>query len=71
MSKHKTHSHGPGLDSVHHGHVPYWKRAHNDWRFWFGVILMFAAILFYVMTLDFSTLPRTQTPPPLSGAIEK
>ena len=48
MSKHH---HEPHLTSVHH-HVPYWKRAHTDWRFWVGVVLMFAAIMTYVLSLD-------------------
>jgi len=33
-----------------HSSRPYWKRAHRDWRFWAGVILMFAAIAMYVMS---------------------
>ena len=29
---------------------PYWKRAHRDWRFWAGVLLMFVAIAMYVIS---------------------
>jgi len=25
------------LGESHHGHIPYWKRAHHDWRFWIGL----------------------------------
>jgi hypothetical protein len=31
---------------------PYWRRAHRDWRMWFGVILMLVAMLVYLMTGD-------------------
>jgi len=27
------------LGESHHGHIPYWKRAHHDWRFWIGMVL--------------------------------
>ena len=33
-------------------HRPYWKRAHRDWRIWFGMILMLIAMLVYLMTGD-------------------
>jgi hypothetical protein len=33
-------------------HRPYWKRAHRDWRLWFGVILMLACMVIYLMTGD-------------------
>lgn len=47
-----------GQDTSHgensgHGPRPYWKRAHRDWRIWFGVILMLLAMLVYLMTGDF------------------
>ncbi|HTA76319.1 MAG TPA: hypothetical protein VK791_04115, partial [bacterium] len=34
--------------------VPYWRRAHRDWRFLVVVVLMLAAIATYVMTGDLS-----------------
>jgi len=37
---------------------PYWKRMHRDWRFWTGAVLMAAAVVIYVMTLDLSTVPH-------------
>jgi hypothetical protein len=64
-SKHPLHNHqtGPEHSPPHHD-IPYWQRAHKDWRFWIGVVLMFAAIYVYVMTIDLSTVPHqpaTQT----------
>ena len=43
----------PAADSV-----PYWKRAHHHWPFWFGMFLMLTAIGIYVMTDSLSLLPR-------------
>jgi hypothetical protein len=34
-----------------------WK-PHKDWRVWLAVLLMLAAILSYVLTLDESIVPR-------------
>jgi hypothetical protein len=34
-----------------------WK-PHKDWRVWVALLLMLAAILTYVMTLDDSIIPR-------------
>jgi hypothetical protein len=45
------------------GHIhkrPYWKRAHLDWRVWVGIILMLAAIIYYVMSQDFALAPHRQ-----------
>jgi len=38
--------------------VPYWKRAHRDWRFWVAVCFLFAAIAIYVVTVDLALVPR-------------
>jgi hypothetical protein len=37
---------------------PYWRRAHADWRFWVGVVLISVAIAVYVVTVDLSMVPR-------------
>ncbi len=37
---------------------PYWKRAHHDWRFWVGMVFMFAAIAIYVLSDDLALIPR-------------
>ncbi len=58
--KHTEHHHpdtGPHLP--HARPKPYWQRAHKDWKFWVGVVFLFAAIFIYVGTLDLSTVPRT------------
>jgi len=44
----------------HHDHLPYWKRAHHDWRFWVGLALMLVAISFYVGTNDLSIVPSAR-----------
>jgi hypothetical protein len=41
----------------HHGETPYWRRAHHDWRFWFGLIAILVAISVYVGTNDLSMVP--------------
>ena len=33
-----------------HSHKPYWQRAHRDWRVWFAVLAMLAAMAVYVTT---------------------
>ena len=65
-SKHSHDNHGR-LEhvSVHHDHRPYWKRAHRDWRFWVGVILMLAAMSMFVMNRDLPWLPRSQPRQPM------
>ena len=55
----RTHGNeGLGCDRVRHGHGPYWRRAHHDWRFWFGTVLMLAVIAIYVLSDDLAFLPR-------------
>jgi hypothetical protein len=31
-----------------HTHRPYWQRAHHDWKFWVGLVLMLTAMVIYV-----------------------
>jgi hypothetical protein len=59
MPKHKYEHHplNPEL-IINDVRVPYWRRAHRDWRFIAVVVLMLAAIATYVMTLDLSWLPH-------------
>ena len=49
---------GPAREAARHVDSPYWKRAHHDWRFWVGLVLMFAAITIYVMSDNLSFLPH-------------
>ena len=44
--------------SVPLSNVPYWQRAHHDWRFWLAFVLMLAAITIYVLSYDLAFLPR-------------
>ncbi len=45
-------------NKVHNNQPPYWKRVHHDWRFWTGLALCLVAILYYIMSVDFSLRPR-------------
>ena len=62
------HEHTPGHGGVDHARVPYWKRAHNDWRFWVGVLLMFVAMIIYVLSGNLARVPRVRPQHPMSGA---
>ena len=70
MSKH-SHNRGSDLGHPHHGHVPYWKRAHTDWRFWIGVLLMLAAMIVYVLSDDLAWRPSSRPQPSPSGQVGK
>ncbi len=37
------------------------KHIHHKWWFWVGVILIFVAIMYYVVSVDFAFAPRKQT----------
>jgi len=56
---------GASKDNGRHGPGPYWKRAHHDWRFWVGMVLMLAAITIYVLSDDLAFLPRGRVRQPL------
>jgi len=47
-----------GFSRVHPGHTPAWMRLHHDWRFWVAVILMFGAMIIYLMSDDLALRPR-------------
>jgi len=49
----------------HHGHSgseKQRKKMHKDWRVWAAAVLMLAAIMIYVLTLDDSLLSLAQRP---------
>jgi hypothetical protein len=47
------HHHGGAQKHAHKGNQkPYWRRIHKDWRLWVAVVIMLAAILIYVLSLD-------------------
>jgi hypothetical protein len=56
-------------NTVHHGHGPYWKRAHRDWRIWFCVIAMLAAMFVYLASGDlrWRLQAQPQSPQPISA----
>ena len=60
----------PHLAHGHREDRPYWKRAHHDWRFWFGLTAMLVAISFYVVTNNLSTA-RTGAPRNLPPAVSR
>jgi hypothetical protein len=65
---HKPHA-GPNRENLHSPR-PYWTRAHRDWRVWVGVVVMLAAMIIYVMSVDLTFRPHALMAPP-SGAVEK
>jgi hypothetical protein len=44
--------------SIADRHDPYWKRGHHDWKFWFAMLMMFAAIGIYVMSDNLALVRR-------------
>jgi len=65
MLEAKHHHHldeGPRPPSDHDASVPYWKRAHNDWRMWTAASFVFAALAIYIVTVDLSLVPRIHSP---------
>jgi hypothetical protein len=54
----------PDSGTVQQSNRPYWKRAHQDWRFWIALLLMIAAMIIYVVSEDFAWLPRNRLQQP-------
>ena len=54
----KSHSHNHSKQGhAASGESIVWK-PHKDWRVWVALVLMLAAIVTYVLTLDDSIIPR-------------
>jgi hypothetical protein len=53
---------GPDPGSIHHpahrDQLPYWKRAHRDWRVWVALVFMLVAMAIYVLSDDLAFLPH-------------
>jgi hypothetical protein len=49
--------HGPELDGHGQKGEPSVKKFHKDWRVWLAVVIMLAAAIIYVLTLDDSIVP--------------
>jgi hypothetical protein len=60
--EHELHPQDPEQE-VDDVHVPYWWRAHHDWRFLAVVALMLAAMATYVLTLGLAVRPGVETLP--------
>jgi len=45
-------------------HRPYWKGIHRSWLFWVFLFLMFAGIIYYIMSVDFAFAPHKQMKQP-------
>jgi hypothetical protein len=61
--------HAHPMGEIHHGHAPYWRRAHHDGRFWFGLIAIFVALAIYSGINDLSMVPsgrQKKLPPAVS-----
>jgi len=43
-----------------HEHRFHWKQIHHSWIFWVFLFLMLVGIIFYVMSVDFSSVPQRQ-----------
>jgi len=65
----ETHQGHQPDNHTHHSHRPYWKRAHTDWRLWIAASLMFAAMIYYVMSMDLSWRLRLQPRPAPQDAV--
>jgi hypothetical protein len=46
------------LELSRHVPRPYWNRAHHDWKFRVGLVLMLTAMFIYVTTDDLASVPR-------------
>ncbi len=56
-SKHGHPKREPPESDLRQG-LPYWQRAHHDWRFWVGMCAMLAAIAIYVLSDNLAFLPH-------------
>ena len=57
---HDKHHHSASEGRTSGGEIigPYWKRAHQDWKFWIAIALMLTAMGVYIVTLDLSVQPN-------------
>ena len=45
----------------HNEHKLRLKLIHHKWWFWVGIILIFLAIMYYIVSVDFAFTPRKQS----------
>ncbi|HMG86931.1 MAG TPA: hypothetical protein VK574_14460 [Terracidiphilus sp.] len=59
MTGNKHNPEGNSSDAGEPSPGPYWKRMHQDWRFWVGAILMAGALAIYVFSGDLAWVLRS------------
>jgi len=60
--KHHHHPDEGHEPSDHDNSIPYWKRAHRDWRMWTAAGFVFAALAIYIVTVDLALVPQVHAP---------
>jgi hypothetical protein len=50
------------MNKLNH-HRPYWKELHHSLIFWVFLLLMFAGITYYIVSVDFAFAPQRQLKP--------
>jgi hypothetical protein len=49
-------------------HRPYWKHIHHSYIFWVFLFLMFAGIIYYIMSVDFAFAPHRELKHPIENS---
>jgi hypothetical protein len=62
---------GQAHNKDHHNQRPYWKGIHRNWLFWVFLFLMFAGIIYYIMSVDFLFAPHKQLKQPSENSRTK
>jgi hypothetical protein len=66
-----SHEHHDHSQHGHHNHQTHPKRGiHHSWQFWVAVVLMLAAMGYYVASMDDSILPGGGEEPPVPAMAE-
>lgn len=47
--------------------LPHWRYIHHSWTFWIFLILMFFAIMYYVVSINFAFAPQKQMEHPMEN----
>jgi hypothetical protein len=56
------------MNEMEHNHPrPKWKRIHHSWIFWVFLLLMFAGIGYYIITVNFAFAPHEQVKQPMEN----
>lgn len=61
----------PDAGQKHNKHLfnprTYWNRIHHSWIFWVCLVLTLVALIYYIMSQDFSNVPQIQTGKPIEN----